>query len=311
MKIKHLIILLLLITISIADVNAQTSSGTPKKIALVGDLQKTTTLEFLMAREENDAEREKIVKSISFEKPDLLVLLGDMVSDGSDPGEWKGFSLLIKPLRGLKIPIYPVLGNHEYWGPNVRALRLVSEQFPVLKDKHWYSVTYDSLGLIFLDSNNSEYTLSEWDTQRLWFENKIKEFDKDPAILGVFVFLHHPPYTNSTVVGDAIQVQLAFVPAFKAARKTIAMFSGHSHAFEKFFIDNKYFIVSGGGGGPRVKLKEGPQYHHDLCTLPSPRPFNYVTLQRENHAIKFTVKGLEKGGTRIFIIDSFLVNFNL
>lgn len=263
-----------------------------------------------MAREDNDAEREKIITSMSEQKPDVLILLGDMVFDGSDKSQWNQFASLMKPLRNLKIPFYPVLGNHEYWGPNVDALRNVSQLFPQFKKSHWYSVVYDSLGFIFLDSNNSEYSTTEWDEQKHWFEDKISEFDNNPNVLGVFVFLHHPPYTNSLVTGDAVSIQLAFCPAFKSSKKTLAMFSGHAHTFEKFFIDNKYFIVSGGGGGPRVKLATGPQYHHDLCHLPSPRPFHYIMLERIENQVHIMVNAIDKGGSRFYRLDDFVLNFH-
>lgn len=281
-----------------------------KKIAIVGDLQTTSTLEFLMAREDNDAERKQIIQSIAAEKPDIVVFLGDMVTNGSDINQWRDFKKLIRPIVRKKIPIYPVLGNHEYWGPNTQALKNVSEVFSQLKKSPWYSVVYDSLALIFLDSNSLEYADKDWDVQKRWFEKKIKEYDDDPNVLGIFVFAHHPPYTNSVVTGDEVSIQQAFCPAFSKSKKSLIMFSGHAHTFEKFYINNKYYIVSGGGGGPRVMVKTGLEYHHDLCTVPSPRPFHYITMERDDNCVRFIVNAINKGTTQFYKMEEFTLNFH-
>lgn len=287
------------------------AGGDPqKKIAIVGDLQTTSTLEFLMAREDNDAEREHIIHSIAAEEPGIVVLLGDMIYDGSDKSQWSDFKKLIKPIKRKKIPIYPVLGNHEYWGSNSSARQNVSEIFPLFKKSPWYSVVFDSLALIFLDSNSLEYPTKDWDMQRHWFEKTIKEYDEDPNILGIFIFLHHPPYTNSIVTGDEIAIQQAFVPAFTKSKKGLILFAGHAHTYEKFYIKDKYYIVSGGGGGPRVLVKTGREYHHDLCTVPSPRPFHYITMERNNNGIRFIVHAIDKGTSRFYKMEDFTLNFH-
>ena len=68
------------------------------------------------------------------------------------------------------------------------------------------------------------------------------------------------------------------------------------------------FIVSGGGGGPRVKLLEGSaQRHQDLFKGPSPRPFHYLKIVHGVGILQFSVFVLEKGGTQIQKIDDFSV----
>ena len=81
-------------------------------IAVVGDLQRTSLLEFW--REQNDAERERIVAGIAAARPDLLVLLGDQVFHGGAEGHWARFDELVSPIRDADISTWPVPGNHEY-----------------------------------------------------------------------------------------------------------------------------------------------------------------------------------------------------
>ncbi len=279
-------------------------------IAVVGDLQRTSLWEILMGREQNDSERVKIVKSIAKSKPGVVILLGDMVFEGDNYDHWKYFDKLIKPIKKEHIPIYAVLGNHEYWGHDYRAMQNVSARIPQLRKKHWYTEIYHGVAMLFLDSNDDEYTEEDWEKQKNWYEHQLNKLDADPSIKGIFVFMHHPPYTNSLVTGDEIQVQLTFVPAFVKSKKTMALVSGHAHTYERFIKEGKTFIVSGGGGGPRVLLKEGGEFHHDLYHGSNPRPFNYLLLNIKRDGVDITVKGLSKGKSKIFTMEEFLLPFN-
>jgi Icc-related predicted phosphoesterase len=278
-------------------------------VALVGDLQRTTVWELMIGREQNDAEREKIIKNIAMEKPGALILLGDMVSNGADVNTWLYLKNLLKPVSKENIPIIPVLGNHEYWGDDSAALHNAGKVFPVFQKTHWYFVRYRNIVFIILDSNRDNLTGNEWSVQKEWFENKLKYFDSDPSVKGIIVCLHHPPYSNSLVTGDNINVQDAFVQPFLDSKKTMAMITGHVHTYERFIKKGKTFIISGGGGGPRVMLKTGPNTHKDLVNLPSPRPFNYLLLYQESAGISIVVRGLHKGSSKFYTIENFSIPF--
>ena len=77
-----------------------------------------------------------------------------------------------------------------------------------------------------------------------------------------------------------------------------------------FFIKGKTFVVSGGGGGPRVKLKSGKDAHEDIYYGESPRPFNYLLIEKVDDGINVTVKGLKKGDSKFFTMEEFKINFN-
>jgi hypothetical protein len=67
------------------------------------------------------------------------------------------------------------------------------------------------------------------------------------------------------------------------------------------------FIVSGGGGGPRVPLKIGLDCHDDLCKEKSPRPFNYLLAERVNDGINIKVKALKKDSEKFYILEDFTI----
>ncbi len=279
-------------------------------VALVGDMQRTTVWELMVGREQNDIEREKIIKNIAIEKPGALILLGDMVANGSDTNTWLYLRNLLKPIMKENIPIIPVLGNHEYWGNDSAALYNAGQVFPVFQKTHRYSIKYGNIVFIILDSNRDNLSGNKWSQQREWFENKLKYYDSDSSVKGIIVCLHHPPYSNSIVTGDNINVQEVFVQPFLNSKKTIAMISGHAHTYERFREKGKMFIVSGGGGGPRVLLKTGINTHKDLVNLPSLRPFNYLLLYPESARIKIIARGLDKGTSHFYRIDNFSIPFN-
>jgi Calcineurin-like phosphoesterase len=263
----------------------------------IGDLQRTLPEEeWFLGRENNDDERELLLPEVARTSPAFVVMLGDLVSDGSSTRQWQEFDQRSASLRQARIPVLPVLGNHEYlFGRG--GLWHYYARFPRLEHQHWYARNYGPAALVFLDSNVSALSVAEWAEQKRWFEATLRHFDRDPAVLGVLVFLHHAPFTNASNIGDDIDVQQAFVGSFLNAGKTMAMVTGHAHGYERFEHCGKSFVVSGGGGGPRVPLLEGKNRRHpdDKFRGPALRNFNFVEFAVRPSGIHADVVGLPKG----------------
>jgi hypothetical protein len=250
-----------------------------RSFAVAADLQRDTVWGSIpVGGETTDLARTLIIREIAKRKPGLVAVGGDLVGDGSSARHWADFDDLTAPLRDAKIPVVAAVGNHEYWLMGRGNLGRFFERFPSLAGRHWYSVAYGPVSMLVLDSNKDMLTASEWQEQRVWFERRLAELDADARVRGVFVLLHHPPYTNSTVTGDEAHVQEAFVPPFARSHKTMAMISGHVHSYERFVGGGKMFIVSGGGGVPRVDLLQGDLRRHkdDLFAGPGTRGFHFL-----------------------------------
>ncbi len=280
---------------------------TPKGFVIVGDTQRTLPAEMhLFFREQNDPERKTLMDDILKQSPDLLVMMGDLISDGSSHSEWKRFDELLSGFRSADTTVLPAVGNHEYFGDDRLAMSHLHSRFPQLAQKHWYSRVYGSTGMIWLDSNKANLTAYEWSEERAWYKSQLAQWQGDAAVLRILVFTHHPPFTNSTLTGDETDVQNGFNAEFLATPKAIAFISGHAHTYEHFFINNKTFLVSGGGGGPRVSLLQGAkQRHSDLFLGDSPRPFHYLKVLPATHGIEITVIGLDKGGSQTKVLETF------
>jgi len=285
-----------------------------QKFAIVGDTQRTLLVErVFLGREQNNSEREEIIQSIVAEQPAFLVHLGDMVDWGGNRRIWDLFDTLIKPVQDAGIPIFPVLGNHDYFGLNKRrALGNAYQRFPLLKQSHWYTKEYNGLGMIFLDSNRKKLAEEQWAAQVEFLKKALTDFDANQSIHGIILFNHHPAYTNSRVTGDEPCINESLLPLFKASKKTMAYITGHAHGYEHFLEGGKHFIISAGGGGPRVEYftaeKSG---HQDLYTGPAPRPFNYLVVQPGATGIAIEVKGFEKGETHanLRVIDTISIAY--
>lgn len=288
-----------------------------RRIVAVGDTQGTLLLErLLLGRESNGEPRSRLLGRLAGEEADAVVHLGDLVADATSVPQWEQYDRLMAPIRGRGIGVYPALGNHDYGETSLpaigpwrsrrlaRSMAEVAARFPWLAGpRRRYERRYGRLRLIWLDTNEADQTAGAWTEQQTWFAQRLADADADGDVGGVIVFAHHPPYTNSRATGDELHVQRAFVPAFAAARKTLAMISGHVHAYERFVMDGKTYIVSGGGGGPRVRLRAGrARRHADRCDLPSPRPLHYLVLECGGRSIEVRAMGLGEGN-RLEVFD--------
>jgi predicted phosphohydrolase len=280
------------------------------RFAIVSDLQRTSRVE--VWRESNRGERDRILAGIAADAPDFVAMLGDLVFRGSSSQDWSEFDRIASPLLQSAIPVFPVLGNHDYWLRPRPALANYFERFPHLSGRRWYTLRYGPLALVCLDSNRPWMSGDAWREQVAWYPAELGRLDEDSRVRGVCVFVHHPPYTNSTVTGDELQVQRFFVPPFFASQKTMAMFSGHVHSYERFQREGRTFVVTGGGGGPRIRLAtEGRRMRHsdDLFAGPAVRFFHFLSLRLTPGGVGVETMGLAKGGRDCEPMDRFALDY--
>lgn len=276
-------------------------------IAIIGDTQNTLWLErAFLRRERNEREREMLMQHLLQADFELLIHLGDMVAHGSSPGAWREFDRLFAPFFAKGISFLPLLGNHDYWGNAQRRRAHLQSRFPELADRPHRAMQCGTLGVIAIDSNISKHSRAAWARQADWFENTLADYENDATVTNVIVCSHHPPFTNSAVLKRAHYLERRFLPAFFASRKTCAFISGHVHGFERFSINDKAFIVSGGGGGPRLPLKKTERRQYaDLFSSEAARPFHYLLLDAQADRVRVDLMGVEKAGVHVRLMDSF------
>jgi hypothetical protein len=265
-------------------------------IVVVSDTQRTTWAESVfLGREQNETARRQLVQKIASENPAFVVHLGDMVNDGGDRSEWEYFDRLMAPIERRKVPILPTLGNHETWGDQGIAEREEFDRFPDLTRGTFYSKVYRGIGLVWLNSNLHGDAAKR---QAEWFDEQLCAFERNETINGVLVFTHHPPFTDGICRPIEEYVSSVLLPKFDHSRKAVAFISGHVHGYERFEKNDKSkeYIVTGGGGGPRVR------YHAVRRVDPlavyrryavEKRAFNYVVIDVGDTQLEFTVKCID------------------
>jgi len=275
-----------------ADIQA-----TKNHFILVGDTQGTSHWEFW--RERNDRERKLIVDEIIRREPAFVVHLGDLTTRGSSERHWQEFDDMHIEFRKKKIPYFPILGNHECYGKDKKALQNYFRHFPHLDQRRWHSLTWKNVGLILLDSNLSTLSKEQIEEQSQWYLKELEKFEKMTGVDYIIVCCHEPPFTNSRVVNPNKEVKVNFADPFLRFQKTRLFLSGHSHSYERFQMDGKFFIASGGGGGPRhkVSIDPGKKRYQDLFSGPELRFFHFCEIESSNDTLFFKVLRLESDGS--------------
>src|ERR1039458_9524477 len=247
----------------------------PLRIIVYGDMRFTDPNEM---KATNPKVRRWLVNQVSVERPDAVLLSGDVPWHGSQAADYDVYRRETQIWRDAGLHIYPALGNHEFAGGASEQLCLENwwNAFPEIRGRRWYSVQLgSSVYVLNLDSNSSLLPDSE---QIAWVKAQLAGL---PAtVCFVFLNLHHPPLVDVQENGDpshngrpnehALAEILAKAP--EKSRVRFIVTAGHIHNYERFMQDDIVYLVSGGGGAdprPIVRLTadlyqgpEFPNYHY-------------------------------------------------
>lgn len=280
-------------------------------IAVLGDTQVTTPWEFW--KERNELQTRTILAEVAGRFPAAVINLGDLVAVGASAANWWTFDDLHAPLLDLQIPYFAVRGNHDYRGPNDVAMGHFGARFPHLKDSPWSAFRFQYAGILLLDSNFRALGRHRADEQTRWFERTLAKMDAAPDIQVIICCTHHPPFSNSASYWPHKEVRRRFVGAFKKLRKPGLFLSGHIHTYERFRIAGKHFVVSGGGGGYRCRIRTGPdrRFHTDVFHGPPRRPLHFCQLEFEADRLVLRSVHLEgRRAPRFFVADELAITID-
>jgi Icc-related predicted phosphoesterase len=249
------------------------------------------------------ARRVALVRRIAQERPNLLLITGDLVFHGESFSDWEVFDRETRPLREAGIQLFPVLGNHDLVGSVELAQQNYFRRFPALNSRRWYSVRYGNCYFLMVDSNSSTGPESP---QGIWLASELDHLA--PGTDYVFVVSHHPSYTQSTQdhgAGHAARGSDRGLGMFleerqKKLRAQIFELSGHVHNYERYQNRGVMYIVTAGGGAvpyavtrkPNDFYREaGPTYHFCRFTIDRHRlKFEMIRMVGEVGAAKWVVR---------------------
>ncbi len=264
-----------------ADINQNKNS-----FIVVGDTQRTSRLEFW--REKNDRGRRLVIDEITKRAPAFVIHLGDLTSRGSSEKQWEEFDDMHQEFRRSNIPYFPILGNHEFYGNHQKALQNYFERYPHLDKRRWYSFNWKKIAFIMVDSNFSALSKEQFRGQTKWYLSQLQSFDGDKGIDYIIVCSHEPPFTNSQVIRPNQKIESMFANPFLQIQKPGLFLSGHGHSYELFKAQDKFFMVCGGGGGPRHKVIVEPsrRRYEDLFIGPELRPLHFCEVENVEDGLR-------------------------
>ena len=254
-----------------------------KEIIFVADTQAPIWVETLVLKNRGNVKAtELILRNIIERKPECIFFLGDLVSLGYKISAWWLIDKFLEKIKQESIAAYAILGNHELMARYKTGERRFQQRFPEHVRTGYYKIV-DGVAVILLNSNFSRMSLAEQKRQDEWYHKVIPAFENNPDVKAIIVGTHHPPYSNSLLVGFSKEVQQRFVPAYVKCSKAALFLTGHSHAFEYFKSEEKDFLIIGGGGGLAHPLSKKIGRFEDIADNYKPF-FHYLCVTRnENH----------------------------
>ncbi|UCF30124.1 MAG: metallophosphoesterase [bacterium] len=190
-------------------------------------------------------EHRRIVEGIEHVRPLAVFHTGDLVNEGTDPGDWQIFDGITADLLA-RTAFYPALGNHE------RESDLYFDHFDLPGNERWYTVALPPMKFIVLDTESS---LAVGSTQYQWLRSQLETADAGDALAAVF---HYPPYSTGYHAEDEKGLRKSIVPLFEAYDVDV-VFTGHDHDYERSLVNGVVYVVTGGGGGPlRGRSRSSP-----------------------------------------------------
>ncbi|MBU1240595.1 metallophosphoesterase [Myxococcota bacterium] len=198
-----------------------------------------------------------VIKSMTVQPASFFINTGDLTKDGAEKTNYIRFLRIEAPLM-VRIPLYPVVGNHENAAvgsglTNFRKYFALPRNGP--DPEFTYSFTWGNSRFIFLDTNKPLVGSA----QAKWFREQLRSTAFDNKIRHIFVFVHQSPYTSGPHGPHQGLHEAGMVDDMRRFGVDM-IFAAHDHIYERGRVDGLTYIVTGGGGAPTYFIRTHKPY---------------------------------------------------
>ncbi len=255
--------------------------------------------------------RQWLVSRIGVEKPDAVVLNGDVPLAGNVKNDYAVYREETQPWRAAKLRVYPALGNHEFHGNTEECLENWWTAFPEMRGRRWYSVALGKrIYVIALDSDTS---LLPGSPQTSWLDGQVSGLPD--SVDFVLITMHHPPVADFQkhleVSHNPRPNEIALRDYLShAAQQSHAQFlvsAGHIHNYERATYEGVTYLVSGGGGAHPYFVERTPEDQYRSVLFPN---YHYVKLTLDGRTLRgvmYRVVNPEAETLAVEVKDTFVI----
>lgn len=222
----------------------------------------------------------------------FVITAGDIVDRGNDT-EWRRYREVAEDLYTYRLPIVPVIGNHEYFDDS--ELKYFDKVYKTpTTQQGYYALDLGPAVLIVLNSNIDQLTGAEADAQTAWLASTLTRYE---SLKPMLVTYHHPAYaTGAASLAMPIPpryIKRNWLPLFERHGVKLVM-NGHEHIYERLRINGIEYINAGPAGGTWGYAKPvSPSYTTKL--IKRKRTVSIITVQRAG-AVEIRTYSPDEGG---------------
>jgi len=266
-------------TMAVMLLGVRSESARPVTIVAYGDTRFTDPTNTTAT---SPPARHALVARIADERPDAILISGDLPWHGGTIGDYDVFRRETEVWRTRHLRILPALGNHEFAQCEpVDCVEHWWTTFPELRGQRWYAADVAPEVRVFaLDTMSPLLPGSQ---QRVWLERELTTLPK--TVQFVLIALHHPPVADVQTRlrvdhnprPNEIALRDYLRDVARASRPRFLVVAGHIHNYERFLQDDVAYLVSGGGGAVPYEVDrtepdlyqttEFPNYHYVKLTI--------------------------------------------
>ncbi len=261
----------------------QFSPNQPMHMVAYGDMRFTDPA---ITKGTNPKVRQWLVDKIALERPQVLLLTGDMPFVGDKTADWDEYQKETASWTQQGFPVFPTLGNHEIYYDHAKGIANYLKNYPNIDGHRYYSALLGSVEVISLDMNLPVAPRSD---QGRWFSAQLEHLPPQAEFL---LILYHIPWIadeqSQLVAGlpthDAQTLRGILTDNLPKMHAKVVVFNGHIHNYERFEAGGVEYVVTGGGGAvPYPILIRG---RHDLYQDSGFPVYNFLTIEVHDHQLE-------------------------